>query len=172
MEQNSEQNSQPKWEWKVSTNLKHASADQIWLLFKDFFNLHKWFPSLPTCCGIHGTNGEVGCIRYCSGGRLASQGGDSPVSWSTERLTAVDPVERMISYEIVDCNVGFKSYVSTVKIVPGGGGDGKDEGCVIEWSVTVDPVEGWRLEDLVKRYQLALESMAEKMEDDLSRKLG
>ncbi|CAL5359172.1 unnamed protein product [Camellia sinensis] len=66
----------------------------------------------------------------------------------------------MISYEIADCNVGFKSYVSTVKIVPRGGGDGKDEGCVIEWSVTVDPVEGWRLEDLVKRYQLVLDPIS------------
>ncbi|XP_058223625.1 lachrymatory-factor synthase-like [Rhododendron vialii] len=159
-----ERNLQPKWESKVSTTLTHASAGQIWPLFKDFFNLHKWFPSLPTCYGIHGTNGEVGCIRYCSGFELPSEDGVNSISWSTERLIATDPIDRIIAYEIVDSNTGFKSYVSKVKIVPTGD-DGQDLGCVIEWSFSVEPVEGWVLEDLVKKYEYGLQGMAKKMED-------
>lgn len=154
-----------KWEGKVSTRLSKASADQVWPLFLDFFNLHKWFPSLATCYGVHGTNGEPGCIRYCSGFSISSGGskGNSPqVSWSTERLTSVDHVQRSLSYEIVDSNIGFKSYVSKVQIVP----DGENQsGCVIEWCFTVDPVEGRALEDLVEKYDLGLQLMTKRMED-------
>ncbi|GFS35438.1 polyketide cyclase/dehydrase and lipid transport superfamily protein [Actinidia rufa] len=156
-----EQNPQHKWVFKVSTRLTQATADQIWPLFEDFFNLHKWFPGLPTCYGVHGTNGEPGCIRHCAGFSLPSNGG---VSWSRERLIAVDPVHRVITYDIVDCNIGFKSYVSTVQIKPNDS-DGQTSGCMIEWSITVDPVEGARLEDLVKKYENGLQGMAKKMED-------
>ncbi|XAR70838.1 hypothetical protein NMG60_11027865 [Bertholletia excelsa] len=149
-----------KWEWKVSTTLNHATAGQIWPFLKDFGNLHKYYPGLPTCQVIDGANGEPGCVRYCSGFQIPAQDG-GPVSWSKERLTAVDPAQRLISYEIVDCNTRFKSYVSTLKIVPGGG----DEGCVIEWSVAVDPVAGLRSEDLEKKYKIALELMGKKMEE-------
>ncbi|CAK9180933.1 unnamed protein product [Ilex paraguariensis] len=161
----------PKWEAEFLTKLKKASADQIWPLFEDFFNLHKWFPGLSTCYGIHGTNGEPGCIRYCAGFSLPSQennaNGENPVSWSNERLVAVDPTQRSLSYEIVDCNIGFKSYSSKVRIIPGG--DDGGDGCGIEWWITVDPVEGWKLEDLVKRYEVKLQLMAEKMEEDALR---
>ncbi|KAF8008070.1 hypothetical protein BT93_K1909 [Corymbia citriodora subsp. variegata] len=160
----------PKWEGKLSTRVRKASADQIWSLFMDFFNLHKWFPSLSDCHGIHGRNGEPGCVRYCTGSSLSSRGtkdaGKSrPVSWSKERLVSIDPVGRSLSYEMVDSNIGFTSYVSTVKIVPANG-DGEG-GCVIEWSFAVDPVEGWALEDLVRKYEVGLQAMAKKMEDSL-----
>ncbi|KAL6980090.1 hypothetical protein U1Q18_021739 [Sarracenia purpurea var. burkii] len=165
----------PKWEFKVSARLRQSTPDQTWLLFKDFFNLHKWFPTLPICYGIHGANGELGCIRYCAGFALQSRGNGGNVNgdnnsagWSMERLIGVDPVDRIISYEMVDSNIGFKSYISTVKIIPGAG-DGHDEGCMIEWLLTVDPVEGWRLEDLVKKYESGLQGMAKKMEDALGR---
>ncbi|KAM7276468.1 hypothetical protein ACFE04_018334 [Oxalis oulophora] len=148
----------PKWEAKVSTTLTKAKPNEIWLLFKDFFNIHKYFPTLATSYGVHGTNGEPGCIRYAAGSSLPSSDG---YSWSKERLVAVDDVELRLSYEIVECNIGFKSYVSTVQIVPSGG----DEGCVIEWSITVDPVEGWVFGDLVKKYDMALQMMAKKMEE-------
>jgi hypothetical protein len=153
---------QPKWEGKVCAGLTNAKADQIWALYKDFVNFHKWFPSLATCYGIHGTNGEPGCIRYCAGFSIPSDGAgaDKPVSWCKERLTAVDNEGRSLSYEIVDSNIGFKSYITTVKIVPQGA-----DGCVIEWSFTVDPVEGWVLDDLVKKYEVGLQRMAKRMED-------
>ncbi|XP_059318631.1 lachrymatory-factor synthase-like [Lycium ferocissimum] len=160
-----QKDSQPKWEAKVSTRLQKADAGQIFSLFKDFFGLNKWFPSLSTSYGIHGENGEVGCIRYCTGFSLPPESG-APVSWSKERLVAINPIERILSYEIVDCNIGFKSYFSTVKIVPDEV-DGQ-HGCVIEWFITVDPVEGMRLEDLIKKYGVGLQGMAKNMEDALA----
>ncbi|OWM86595.1 lachrymatory-factor synthase [Punica granatum] len=165
--------SAPKWKAKVSTlALEMATADQIWPLLLDFFNLHQWFPSLAMCRGVHGTNGEPGAIRYCTGFSLSASSIDSqptkydlgnkdksdPVNWSKEKLVSVDHVKRSLSYEIVE-NIGFKSYVSTIGVVPRG------DGCLIEWEIVVDPVEGWELDDLVSKYEMGLKGMAKNMED-------
>ncbi|GKA51399.1 lachrymatory-factor synthase [Tanacetum coccineum] len=69
-----------KWEGKVITTLTKASANEIWPLFIDFFNFHKWFPNLSTCYGVHGLNGEVGATRYWS-----------PVSRSQKKMVAIVP---------------------------------------------------------------------------------
>ncbi|KAI3468186.1 hypothetical protein Pfo_024849 [Paulownia fortunei] len=157
--------SQQKWEAKVSTRLEKARADQIWPLFEDFFGLHKWFPGLATCHGIQGSNGEPGCIRYCSGFGLKREENcnelDSNLSWSKERLVAIDRAQMTFTYEIMDCNIGFKSYVSTIKVVPGDEGGG---GCAVEWCISLDPVVGWKLEDLVGKYEVGLQLMVKKME--------
>ncbi|KAL2237044.1 lachrymatory-factor synthase [Sesamum indicum] len=154
--------SQRKWEAKVSTRLEKARADQIWPLFEDFFGLHRWFPSLATCHGIHGANGEPGCIRYCSGfGLKREQNANESnpgLSWSKERLVALNRAQMTFTYEMVDCNIGFKSYVSTIKVIPG------DGGAVVEWCISLDPVAGWELRDLVAKYELGLQLMVEKME--------
>ncbi|KAL3819002.1 hypothetical protein ACJIZ3_004907 [Penstemon smallii] len=153
-----------KWEAKVSTKLEKATPNQIWPLFQDFFGLKKWFPGLATCDGIHGTNGEIGCIRYCAGFGLKGENycesnDESNVRWSKEKLVEMDSEEVRFSYEIVDSNIGFKSYVSTIKVVPDGGG------CTVEWRISLEPVAGWKLEDLVVKYDVALQLMAKKMED-------
>ncbi|EEF45862.1 uncharacterized protein LOC8275674 [Ricinus communis] len=174
MDQHQTQQQQQKWEGKVSTGLPKAKAEQIWPLFTDFFNIHKWLPTLRTCYGICGTNGERGCVRYCAGFSIPPEVTDKShlnhnSSWSKERLVAVDHVERCLTYEIVDSNIGFKSYVSTVKIVPAGVGNG----CVIEWSFQVDPVKGYVLDDLIKKYERALQVIGKRMEDsfDVSKPL-
>ncbi|KAI5669183.1 hypothetical protein M9H77_19036 [Catharanthus roseus] len=153
-----------KWEAKVvSRRLRKASADQIWPFLQDFFGIHKWFPSLSNSYGIHGNNGEIGSIRYCTGSSIPSQRSGVEISWSKERLIGIDSDEKSLSYEIIDSNIGFNSYVSTIKIIY----DGNQEGCFIEWSFTVDPVAGLKFEDLVKKYELGLERMVEKMEGSL-----
>ncbi|PIN24703.1 hypothetical protein CDL12_00138 [Handroanthus impetiginosus] len=151
--------SQQKWEAKVSTRLERARPDQIWPLFEDFFGLHKWFPGLATCHGIHGANGEPGCIRYCSGFGLKSVENTENLSWSEERLVAINRAQMTLTYEIVDCNIGFKSYISTINVVRG------DGGCAaVEWCISLDPVAGWKLEDLVGKYEIGLQLMVKKME--------
>ncbi|PWA56554.1 hypothetical protein CTI12_AA417710 [Artemisia annua] len=158
--------SMAKWEGKVTTTLTKASANEIWPLFIDFFNFHKWFPNLSTCYGVHGLNGDVGATRYCAGFALPNNDGSiEQVSWSKERLVAVDTNQMSMSYEMVDCNVGFKSYLSTIKIVPTGA-----KGCVVEWSFEVDPVEGLTYEFLVQKYQNGLDQATKKMEDALVQK--
>ncbi|KAF5726184.1 putative Polyketide cyclase/dehydrase and lipid transport superfamily protein [Tripterygium wilfordii] len=163
-----ERSSQSKWEGKVSSKSTEATADQIWSLYKDFFNLHKYFPKLASCYGIHGSNGEPGCIRYCDSFSISLSSDDvglneRPISWAKERLIAVDDVERTLSYEIIESNIGFNSYVATVKIV-----QGDEVGCVIEFLFTVDPVEGCEFEDLVNMYKLALQSIIQKMEESIA----
>ncbi|KAK1551185.1 hypothetical protein Q3G72_031600 [Acer saccharum] len=152
-------------DYKANTSHSRPNMDTFQGLLQP---LHKWFPSLSNSYGVHGTNGEPGCIRYCVGFSIPSNDGNIPVSWSKERLIAVDQDQRSLSYEIVDNNIGFKSYVSTVKIVPGDHDDGGHEnGCLIEWSFAVDPVEGMEFVDLVKKYDVGLQRMAKKMEDSL-----
>ncbi|RDX89104.1 Lachrymatory-factor synthase, partial [Mucuna pruriens] len=153
-----------RWEGKVSAKLRNTTKIQAWPLVKDFFNLHKRFPTLATCYGIHGSNGEPGCIRYCAGSSIPSNGSGS-VSWSKERLVAVNDVDLSLKYEIVDSNIGFRSYESTIKVLS----DGDSDGCMLEWSFVVDPVEGLVLEDLVRKYHVGLQLMAQKIEDEIER---
>lgn len=155
-----------RWKAKVSAKITKATPDQIWPLFTDFFNFHNWFPGLPTCYGLYGTNGEPGCVRYCAGFSLSScdpdEGGGGSgghVKWSKEKLTVIDPERRSLTYEMVDNNIGFSSYVATMTVGPVDG-----VGCVIEWSFAVNPVEGWSLDDMVKIYELGLQGMARKIE--------
>ncbi|KAI6680023.1 hypothetical protein NL676_033904 [Syzygium grande] len=157
-----------KWEGKISTRVTKASADQIWPLFLDFFNLHKWLPGLSNCHGIHGRNGKPGCVRYYAGFSLSSKGTSNtsenrPISWSKEQLVSVNPLGRNLSYEMVDSNIEFTSYVSIVDIVPSDGDS--ERGCMIEWSFAIDQVQGWMSEDLVRKYEVGLQGMAKKMED-------
>ncbi|RZC50221.1 hypothetical protein C5167_018645 [Papaver somniferum] len=167
-----------KWEGKVQAKLEGPKADQVWIILQDFFNLHKWFPSLTTCYGIEGISGQPGCIRYCAGSSIPASssinGRDGDVTitnWSTERLVDIDSVQRSITYEIVDCNIGFKSYVSTMKVVPYNNGENdEDNGCLIEWSFVVDPIQGWELETLVSKFDSGLQRTASKIEATLNNK--
>ncbi|WJX30164.1 hypothetical protein P8452_18732 [Trifolium repens] len=68
--------------------------------------------------------------------------GKQTLNWTKQKLLSIDPIQRVFSYSIIDGNVGFHSYVSTVKVLE------KDDGCVIEWFYEVEPVKGWKLEYL------------------------
>ncbi|KAL9226850.1 hypothetical protein vseg_002616 [Gypsophila vaccaria] len=158
-----------KWEAKVTTKLKSTKPQQIWPLFKDFFNLHKYFPTLSASYGVHGTNGVPGCVRYCLGNSFQNPNTvdnsdySLSVSWSKERLVEVNEAEMRLRYEIVDSNIGFESYVSTIELVSVDEGDG----CVVEWGFSVEPVRGLRFEDLVKKYEVGLEKMVNAMQESL-----
>lgn len=81
------------------------------------------------------------------------------VNWTKQELLSIDPVEMSFSYSIVDSNVGFKGYVSKVKVVY------CKKGCSIEWDYEVEPVEEWRLEDLDHFIRSGLEVMVKRMEE-------
>ena len=55
-----------------------------------------------------------------------------------------------------------------IKIVPEVNDVGQQDGCIIDWQFTVDPVEGWVLDDLVSKYHVGLQLMAKKMEDAIA----
>lgn len=155
-----------RWEGKVSARVRNVTKAQAWPLVKDFFNIHKLFPTLVTCYGLHGSNGDPGCIRYCAGFSIPSNGPES-VSWSKERLIAVDDVDFWLKYEIVESNIGYNSYESTMKVLSDN--DDESNGCMLEWSFVVDPVQGLELEELVRKYRVAVQVMGQKIEEEIQK---
>ncbi|GFP82886.1 lachrymatory-factor synthase [Phtheirospermum japonicum] len=158
----SELGNEPKWEGKATAELHKPTADQVWPLLEDFFGLHKWLPSLDTCRQVEGS---VGQLRYCATTLPPPpEGGKGVVKWCHEKLLDIDPIDKWLSYEILDNNMGFKDYKSTIKVLPIKGGGDMKSGCMIEWTFLADPVEGLSYEDLVKYFDFSLQGMAQNME--------
>ncbi|GAV89762.1 Polyketide_cyc2 domain-containing protein, partial [Cephalotus follicularis] len=154
---------QPKWEGKAREELSSTPAEQVWPLLQDFFGLNKWFPTLATCLPVEGISGQPGCVRYCAGFKTpVDNNNEETVNWTKQKLLSIDPSDMTFSYSIIDGNVGFKGYISTVKVVP------KEDGCSIEWKYEVEPVQGWRLEDLDTFISSGLQVMAKRMEEAYS----
>ncbi|CAB4318747.1 unnamed protein product [Prunus armeniaca] len=163
---------QLKWEGKASAELNGPEAEQVWPLLEDFFGLHKWFPTLTTCLGVEGISGQPGCVRYCAGFKTPvdhkrEQDQDQEkVNWTKQKLLSIDPAQLIFSYSIIDGNVGFNSYISTVQVVP------KEGGCSVVWKYEVEPVEGWKMEDLDMFIGTGLQVMASRMEASLQLQVG
>ncbi|XP_015083195.1 lachrymatory-factor synthase-like [Solanum pennellii] len=160
-----------KWEGKSIVNLKHPKAEQVWPLLEDFFNFHKWLPNIDTCHQIDSDNKDE-IIRYCASTTPPSSGdGEAIIKWCHEKLLTIDKIERYISYEVLNNNIGIKYYVSTLKVLSL---DGDDEGgCQIEWLFVADPIDGLTLELFSGYVNSSLQGMAENIEKALeSSKLG
>ncbi|KAJ6698043.1 LACHRYMATORY-FACTOR SYNTHASE [Salix purpurea] len=151
---------QGKWEGKATAELKGPTADQVWPFFEDFCNLQKWLPGVDTCYQVEGEPGQPGLVRYCSSSTISSDRSheETQVKWVKEKLVMIDRIERCLSYEIIENNVGFKSYVATIKVLP------INDGCKIEWSYVADPIEGWPVEDFNSYISSSLQFMGQKME--------
>ncbi|GAB4854327.1 hypothetical protein Ancab_022914 [Ancistrocladus abbreviatus] len=169
---------QAKWEGKITAEMKRCKVEEVWPLISDFCSLHKWHPAVKTCYRIEGFPGQAGLIRYCAGAP-SSDGDDHhnsvmTIKWCKEKLISIDPEKKCFSYEIVDNNCGFKSYVATIELLSLKGiindadhhQDG-DFGCMIEWSFVADPIEGWRLDDLASFIDYVAKTMATRMEEAL-----
>ena len=113
---------------------------------------------MKTCYLVEGIQGQPGLIRYCAA--AADDDDNTTVEWAKEKLLKIDPVQRCFSYEIVDNNMGFKSYVATWKVVV----DAELEGCKIEWEFVCDPVEGWTFHGLHSFFESLLKFMASKIQ--------
>ncbi|KAL0739345.1 hypothetical protein Bca4012_015555 [Brassica carinata] len=150
-----------KWEGKQAVQVNGVTVEQAWSVVSDFCNVHEWFPTVDTCHRVEGTDGQTGLVRYCASNKIK----DEETKWAKERLVEIDPVGRCLSYEVLENNVGFGSYVATVKVVPVDGGDESDgKICRIEWSFVSDPVDGWTKENLESYVGFCLQHMADKME--------
>ncbi|KAK6782463.1 hypothetical protein RDI58_020259 [Solanum bulbocastanum] len=163
---------QSKWEGKSIVDLKHPKAEQVWPLLEDFFNFHNWLPTIDTCHQINCDNKDE-IIRYCASTTppSSSEDGEAIIKWCHEKLLTVDKIERCLSYEVLDNNIGIKSYVATLKVFSLDGDD--ENGCQIEWSFVADPIDGLTLELFSGYVDSSLQGMAENMEKALkSSKLG
>ena len=157
-----EEESKSKWEGKAMVEVVGTGAEVAWAVLEDFCNIHKWI-SLDTCYQVDGILGQPGLIRYCAStveeAVVGAQKTTTTIKWTKEKLLAIDPVQRCLSYEIVENNMGFKSYVATLKVLPMNG-----DGCKIDWGFVCDPVEGWSFQDLKLYLESSLQSMAKKIE--------
>ncbi|KAG8375612.1 hypothetical protein BUALT_Bualt10G0118500 [Buddleja alternifolia] len=157
-----------KWEGKSTAKLHKSTAEEVWPLLEDFFSIHNWLPSIDACYKVEGgVEGQHGLVRYCAA-TLPPQtdGGDAVVNWCHEKLIAIDPIDKCLVYEVLDNNMGFKSYRSTLKVIEMKGGD-ELNGCQIEWSFLADPVEGLSYEDMVAYLDISLQGMAHNIEKAL-----
>lgn len=153
---------QPKWEGKAQAELAGAKAEEVWPFLADFSGLNKWFPTLSTCIRVEGVEGQPGCVRYCAGFKTHIDHADeNHVNWTKQKLLSIDPDSMTFSYSIIDGNVGFNSYVSKVRVIR------QDDGCAIEWGYEVEPVEGWKPENLDEFIGKGLKVMAKRMEEAL-----
>lgn len=150
--------SDPRWEGKAVVELADTNAEVAWSVLEDFCSLHKWIP-LDTCYQLEGILGKPGLIRYCASTIVDDVEKTSVVKWAKEKLLAIDPVERCLTYEVVENNMGFKSYVGTFRVLSMEG-----DGCKIEWEFVCDPVEGWSLEGLKSYVEYSLEFMKKNIE--------
>ncbi|KAK3213007.1 hypothetical protein Dsin_017713 [Dipteronia sinensis] len=132
-----EEEKQPKWEGKAMVELASVKAEQVWPCFdEDFCNVHKWFPGFDSCSQLQGQLGQPGLIRYGTTTEPlfpAADDHEKTINWAKEKLLMIDPIQRCLSYEMLDNTYGFKSYVATIKVLPING-DG-NIGCKIEWSL-------------------------------------
>ncbi|OIV96160.1 hypothetical protein TanjilG_13092 [Lupinus angustifolius] len=156
--------SKAKWEGKFIVELAENSAEQVWPYIEDFCNIHKLIP-LNICYKLEGMQGQPGLIRYCAN-TIKGDDADTEttiMNWAKEKLLSIDHVQRCLSYEIGENNMGFKSYVATMKVVAFNE-DAEVGGCKIEWGFVSDPVEGWILQDLNSFIHSNLQVMAKNIE--------
>ncbi|KAL1356595.1 hypothetical protein HN51_008592 [Arachis hypogaea] len=152
-----------KWKGKAKTEVLGFKVEQVWPLLEDFFGLDKWFPTLSTCLAVEGISGRPGCVRFCAGFKTpVDEQGKQTINWTKQKLLSIDPTLHTFSYSIIDGNVGFYSYISTLKVTPK-----EDQGCEIEWLYEVEPVQGWRPEDLELFIGSGLQVMAQRIQGAL-----
>ncbi|XP_057440287.1 lachrymatory-factor synthase-like [Lotus japonicus] len=156
--------SEAKWEGKAVVEVAGVGAEVVWPVLEDFCNVHKWLP-LDFCYHVEGIQGQPGLIRYA--GSSSIKGGaatdtatadDTTFTWGKEKLLKMDPVQRCLSYEILDNNLGFKSYVATWKVLDA------EIGCKIQWEFACEPVEGWSFQGLYSVIESCLKFMANKIQ--------
>ncbi|KAG9449137.1 hypothetical protein H6P81_009102 [Aristolochia fimbriata] len=146
-----------KWEGKAINHLRAASADKVWSLLEDFVSAQKWILNVETCYLVEGERNRVGCVRYCAGSL-----DPSVTAWAKEKLTAIDPGQRTLTYAIVDNNAGFGDYAATLKVL-----SDVEEGCAIEWSFVCDPVGAFSEDHFKSYFDLLAKTMAQRMEAEL-----
>jgi len=102
----------------VSTKFE-AAPEALWALVADFAHADRYLDGMV----IEKMVGEgVGSDRHVRAGELLV----------VERLMALDPAARSITYALVDPPAPFRSYESTMTVVAEG------DGCRLDWVGTVD----------------------------------
>ena len=100
----------------------NASADKAWDAIRDFGGIGKFVASIATC---EVTGSGVGATR-----RIEFEGGGAIV----ERLESLDDASRTLTYSIIEGELPFENYLSTMSVRDLGQGR-----CEVSWASTFDP---------------------------------
>ncbi|KAJ0030549.1 hypothetical protein Pint_12861 [Pistacia integerrima] len=112
-----------KWEGKASVEVERLTVDQVWCCLEDFCNIHKWFPHLDSCYQVEGEAGHPGLVRCVASTKPSSRFNEGSTSnsssrWTKEKLLMINPIDKCLSYEVLDNSNRVKFYVATVKLFP------------------------------------------------------
>ncbi|XAR69289.1 hypothetical protein NMG60_11000820 [Bertholletia excelsa] len=146
-----------KWEGKAIAMVKGSTPNEVWPALEDFCNVHKLLPSVDVCYQLDGVYGQPGLVRYC--GSAVSSLGDETSKWCHEKLIQMDPIGRSLTYEVLENNMGIKSYSGSMKVLAID--DGDEPGCLIEWSFVADPIDGLTSEGFLAYVEASVQAMAE-----------
>jgi len=105
--------------WKTQIN---APADAVWATIRDFGGLRKFVASIAQCT-VKGSG--VGATRT-----IAFEGGGGAV----ERLEGLHDAKRTLTYSIIEGELPFEGYLSTMAVRDLGKGR-----CEVSWSATFEP---------------------------------
>lgn len=109
---------------KISVNETfEAKATDVWEKLADFGGLDGWMPGVGKC-EVEGDG--VGAVRTISMG---------PVK-IVERLEAIDPAARSLSYSLLEGPMPLENYLATIAVSETGAG------CRVDWSARFDLPEG------------------------------
>ncbi|KAJ0964803.1 hypothetical protein J5N97_025941 [Dioscorea zingiberensis] len=136
---------QKKWHGNITVELPDCiTGDQAWSIIGDFTAVDKWFALVAATELITGDPTQPGCIRRNTGHPNKTQDSSSdPIFWAKEKLVGINMEERSMTYEVIESNMGFNSFFSTIRVLQGGDGVGDGGGCRMEWSFEADPLDGW-----------------------------
>ncbi|WCJ29501.1 Polyketide cyclase/dehydrase and lipid transport superfamily protein [Euphorbia peplus] len=163
--------SDPKWESEETAKVTGITSEQVWSLLSDFCNLQKYFPYIDTCIKLHGEDGKPGLVRRSTTNTESREfmadadADEKSVNWSSERLVMINHQEKCLAYEMLENNMGVKSYVATFKVVDDlDGGDHLGNGCSISWSYVGDPLDGLTLQEYAVQRNFVLQLMVQKIQ--------
>ncbi|MCO5588807.1 hypothetical protein L7F22_042767 [Adiantum nelumboides] len=160
-----------------------ASAERVWGVVSQFCSAEAWLVGLDTCEKVEGEERIAGCVRLCKGSSDFSAGGliasgavppagaggtgewtpavvaaQAPKNWSRERLLRLDDSEMLLSYEVLDSNLGLRGYSAHLQVVNAGTSSSSPSElyscCTLRWTAQMDPVPFTskdRLSDLLRQ---------------------
>ena len=103
----------------------NAPASEVWSVIRDFNSFPDWHPYVEASEILELTGSSVGAVR-----KFTQINGNQ----ITERLMALDDLDYIIKYKVLDGPLPVENYLSTIKVVPLPDG-GK---CVMKWDVEYD----------------------------------
>lgn len=103
----------------------NATAESVWSVIRDFNSFPQWHPYVESSEILELTGATVGAVRQftqVSGNKF------------TEKLMALDDLDYVIKYMVIEGPLTAENYISTIKLVP----LPSEQKCLMKWDVEYD----------------------------------